>query len=176
MMKYALIDEPDLGELVLTNRTEVFARDSVLEPVVLRSAAIKARVVAADERESGPREVLNYGHTLGHALESLQLSRSHAWHHGEAISVGMHFAAWVSVLSGLADKELVDEHVRLLSGVGLPTTAPRLSWDDVKRYMRMDKKYRSGIRLVLLSEPGRPSVQDGLPDDVLEEALRRVSA
>ncbi len=181
--KYALIAEPELGELVVEQADAIFAREAVLRPIVVRSAAIKARVVAADEREGGIRAILNYGHTLGHALEGLALAgrlparrgAGTRLHHGEAIAVGMVFAAWVSVLMGLAREEMVAEHRRLLAAVGLPTAWPGLSWEDVRRFLVLDKKYAGGTRLVLLRAPGDPVVQGDVGEDVLIEALRRVT-
>ncbi len=96
-------------------------------------------------------------------------------HHGEAIAVGMVFAAWVSVVLGLAGKDLVEEHVRLLSELGLPAAVGRLQWDDVRRYIGLDKKYAGGLRLVLLEEPGRPVVQGAIPQTALAEALSHVA-
>jgi 3-dehydroquinate synthetase len=98
-------------------------------------------------------------------------------HHGEAISIGMVFAAWVSVVIGLAQKDLVEDHVGLLAAMGLPTMLAGRppSWDDVRRYMQMDKKYARGLRLVLLSEAGAPMVQGDIPQAALQEAWRHVT-
>lgn len=181
VVKYAFIADPSLGDLLTGSRDAILARGDALEAVVARSAAIKAGVVAGDERERGRRAILNYGHTLGHALEAMGWAgrgpsvRGLSLYHGEAISVGMVFAAWVSVLIGLAHKDLVDEHLRLLGVFGLPTGIGRVSWDDVRRYMTLDKKYAKGLRLVLLKDAGDPVVQGDLPADVLQEALRRVT-
>lgn len=181
VVKYALIADPSLGELLVDERDAVIGRGDILEQIVLRSASIKAAVVSDDERESGRRAILNYGHTLGHALEAmgiagrLSLGRAAGLHHGEAISIGMVFAAWVSVVLGLAHKDLVDEHLRLLGRLDLPVAIGRIGWDDVKRYVELDKKYQGGARFVLLSEPGKPVVQGDIPQAVLQEALRHVT-
>jgi 3-dehydroquinate synthase len=176
--KYAFIADPSLGETLAAQRDDVLARGDILEEIVLRSAAIKAEVVASDERESGRRAILNYGHTLGHALEAMAIAgRLPSLHHGEAISIGMVFAAWVSVVIGLAQKDLVEDHVGLLAAMGLPTMLAGRppSWDDVRRYMQMDKKYARGLRLVLLSEAGAPMVQGDIPQAALQEAWRHVT-
>ena len=179
----------DTGDLVMERRPEVLAREDVLEEVVLRSATIKAKVVAVDEREDPDlaaqgRAVLNYGHTLGHALEALGIAgrlsvgRTPGVHHGEAIAIGMLFAAWLSVVLGLAGKDLVDEHVRLLGGLGLPTSLAGHrppAWEDVRRYVGLDKKYAKGIRFVLLAEPGKPIVQGDIPQTALTEALSHIT-
>lgn len=179
VVKYALIADPDLGGLLVDRTSDVFARGDVLEPLVTRSVEIKADVVAEDPRETGRRAILNYGHTLGHALEGLalegRLAGVRSLHHGEAISVGMVFAAQVAVLCDLAPPDIVDEHLRLLEAVGLPTRTGPVAWDDVERYVAVDKKYARGLRLVLLEGSGKPVVRGGVPRDVLVEALDRVT-
>jgi 3-dehydroquinate synthase len=181
VVKYALIADPALGDLVVDSREDVLAREDAVQPIVVRSAEIKADVVAADERESGRRAILNYGHTVGHALEALGVAgrvsspRGAGLHHGEAISVGMVFAAWLAVNLDMATKDLVDEHVRLLTAVGLPTNVPKVSWEDVRRYVVLDKKYAKGVRFVVLREPGKPEIVEDVPSRAIEDAFARVT-
>jgi shikimate kinase / 3-dehydroquinate synthase len=178
VVKYAFIADPPLSRIVLTKQSEILARGPVLENIVARCAKTKAEIVAADEREQGLRAILNYGHTLGHALESLSVQRTSTaavpkLHHGEAISIGMVYAAAVGRLLGLSD--LVEDHRRTLEAVGLPTTVTGLRWSEIERRMRIDKKYDRGVRLVLLKEPGTPIVRK-VDSKVLKKAYESVAA
>jgi shikimate kinase/3-dehydroquinate synthase len=166
VIKYGFIAEPAIHQRLATD---------ALEDIVVRCAKIKAHVVATDEKESGLRAILNYGHTLGHAIESLSVEGRGAkkLHHGEAISIGMVYAARVSELAGVAKVVLVDDHRRELEAAGLPTKVKGLSWKQVRERMTLDKKYAKGLRFVLLTEPGKPVVKP-VSDDVLEAAFREV--
>jgi 3-dehydroquinate synthase len=166
VIKYGFIAEPPLLQRVLIEP---------LENVVVRCAKIKAHVVATDEKESGLRAILNYGHTLGHAIESLSVEGRAArkLHHGEAISIGMVYSARVSELAGVARVVLVDDHRRVLEAAGLPTRVEGLRWKQVRDRMALDKKYAKGLRFVLLEEPGKPVVKP-VADDILEAAFREV--
>lgn len=178
VVKYALISDPSLGQELVEKRDAILARSDALGPIVMRSAEIKAKVVAGDEREMGDRVILNYGHTVGHALESLGIAgalRSGRLHHGEAVAIGMVFASWLSVVLGLAGKDLVEEHVRLLDAVGLPTQTGRVSWDDLARYVALDKKHDRALRFVLLEAPGKPTVVRDVPQQAITEALQHVT-
>jgi 3-dehydroquinate synthase len=169
--KYGLTLDLGLLERLERDPGPVLAREpTVLEEVVARCVRAKAGVVALDERDAGARLVLNYGHTLGHALERLDAFAGRT--HGEAISVGMMFAARLSAALGHAD--LVARHARLLTSLGLETGGPLPPAGEVLDAMRMDKKYRGGIRLVLLEDVGRPVVADAVPEDVVRSILEEV--
>jgi 3-dehydroquinate synthase len=157
VIKYGFIADPSLLELVSGRVSEIAEHGAVLAEIVVRSAEIKADVVAQDEREEGLRAILNYGHTLGHALEAASVAgRGRKLHHGEAISIGMVYAAAVAATTGLS--ELVDEHRKVLEAVGLPTRVEGVGWNEIAERMRIDKKYAKGSRLVLLEAPGKPVV------------------
>ncbi|HYZ90993.1 MAG TPA: 3-dehydroquinate synthase [Actinomycetota bacterium] len=177
VVKYALIADPGIADIVVRERDEIFARGPGLETLIARCARTKAGVVAADERESGVRAILNYGHTLGHALEALSVAggrrkRIPKLHHGEAISIGMVYAARISELLD-PSRELVAEHRRVLESVGLPTRVKGVDWNDVRVRMTMDKKYARGQRLVVLRGIGAPVVQD-VPERILKQAFSEV--
>jgi 3-dehydroquinate synthase len=142
--------------------------------LVSRSVAVKARVVAADLRESGPREMLNYGHTLGHAIEKLE---RYAFRHGDAVAIGMVFAAEVARLSGhLTDRD-VAWHKELLTSVGLPVAYRRDAWPALRATMSMDKKARGArLRMVILDGIGNPVIYDSPPEDLLTQAYQAVAA
>ncbi|MFA5785518.1 MAG: 3-dehydroquinate synthase [Actinomycetota bacterium] len=124
--------------------------------LIERSVAVKARIVEADEREAGVRMLLNYGHTLAHALERMSGFRD--LRHGEAVSLGMVFAARLSEELGLARPGLCERHKQVLEALGLPTGGLRLDADAVLAAWQVDKKYRAGVRLVLLEDVGSPVV------------------
>ncbi len=161
--KYGLTLDLELLERLERDPGPLLGRERhVLEDVVARCVRAKAGVVGEDERDGGRRLVLNYGHTLGHALERLDAFAGRT--HGEAIAVGMVFAARLSEAEGLAPAGLASRHVRLLSSLGLETGGALPPSDDVLAAMRMDKKYRGGVRFVLLADVGRPVVADSVPE------------
>jgi 3-dehydroquinate synthase len=142
--------------------------------LVERAIAMKARVVSADLRESGLRETLNYGHTLAHAIEKLE---RYAFRHGDAVAIGMMFAAEVGRLSGRLTEDEVALHKDLLSSVGLPVSYPRSAWPALRETMSLDKKARGArLRMVVLDGVGNPVIFDSPPEDLLSEAYRVVAA
>ncbi|MCL2454179.1 MAG: 3-dehydroquinate synthase [Micrococcales bacterium] len=146
----------------------------VLRELVERAVAVKADVVSADLRESGLREILNYGHTFGHAIEQVERYR---WRHGAAVSVGMVYAAELSRLAGRADEALVDRHRQVLTTLGLPTTYRGDRWEQLLPVMRRDKKARGSLlRFVLLDEVARPSRLEGPDPTLLAAAYAEIAA
>jgi 3-dehydroquinate synthase len=173
--KYGLTLDLDLLALLERDPASVLARDAdVLERVVAASARSKADVVAADERDTGRRLVLNYGHTLGHALERLDAFAGRT--HGEAVAVGMTFAARLAEALEIAPAGLAARHIRLLKSLGLDPAGPLPPSDRVIDAMRMDKKYASGIRLVLLEDVGRPRVVEDVPEEAVLATLKELGA
>jgi 3-dehydroquinate synthase len=168
--KYALTLDLELLASLEADPSALLRRDpTVLEPLVARCVRAKAAVVSADERDEGGRLVLNYGHTLGHALERLDAFAGRS--HGEAIAVGMSFAARLSEATGRAHTGLVARHTRLLSSLGLEPGVPLPPAEDVLAAMRIDKKYRAGLRFVLLEDVGHPFVEDGVAEDLVRATL-----
>ncbi len=132
--------------------------------VVEKSIALKARVVGEDFKEAGLREILNYGHTLGHAIEH---SERYRWRHGAAISVGMVFAAELSRLTGPLSDAAVDRHRSILESLTLPIDYPVGRWQTLLSVMQRDKKARAGmLRFIVLDDIGKPSVLEG-PENAL---------
>ena len=127
--------------------------DQPIEEQVARCAAIKAAVVAEDEQERGRRMVLNYGHTLGHALEGAALSGAHAdWdlRHGEAVAIGLLFAALLAQRLGRIDQARVDEHRRVVGSYDLPTALPPgAGAEELVGFMARDKKAQQDLTFVL---------------------------
>jgi 3-dehydroquinate synthase len=137
--------------------------------LVERAINVKAVVVAADLRESGLRETLNYGHTLAHAIEKLERYR---FRHGDAVAIGMVFAAEVARLAGH-----VALHRQLLTEVGLPVAYPRAAWPELRATMSLDKKTRGArLRMVILDGIGNPIIYDNPPEELLAQAYQEMAA
>jgi len=169
VVKYGVIKEPDIFRVAEEQAEKLIAGNpDVLEPVVARCCEIKAEVVEADEQEAGLRAILNFGHTVGHAVEAA--AGYGALLHGEAVAVGMAFAARLSVRRTELPKEDCQRLEQVLRRVGLPTAQPTLRWRQIRDAMGMDKKGVAGSpRLVLAERLGR--VVTGCEVD--EETLRR---
>jgi 3-dehydroquinate synthase len=145
------------------------------QELVERAVRMKADVVAADlrEAEAGRRETLNYGHTLGHAIERAEDYRIR---HGEAVAIGLVFAAAVARLAGRLDEGTAARHGRILASVGLPVGYAGASWPQVRQAMAVDKKTRGGLlRLVVLDGLGRPAILAGPSEDLLERAWQEIA-
>ena len=174
VIKYGPIADMAFLDWIEANMQTLRARDTqALAHAVRRSCEIKADVVGQDERESGLRAILNFGHTFGHAIEA-GMGYGH-WLHGEAVGCGMVMAARLSARVGLADEAFVLRLRTLVEAAGLPVTAPVLDEkDNAARYlklMRLDKKSDAGeIRFVLVDGRGKAVVQ-GAPDALVAEVI-----
>jgi len=202
VVKAGLVGDPALADACLATAGAAGAGElRALAPLVEAAVRVKAAVVADDEREalihrgatarpgvatrsvgsglalepSGPprRAVLNYGHTLGHALE--RLAGYGRWRHGEAVALGMVFAARVAEAVGIAAPGLADGHVRVLAAMGLPTGGVELDPTAVLAAMATDKKHLGGLRLVLLRAVGQPVVVPAPDAAVLAAAIRSLA-
>jgi 3-dehydroquinate synthase len=143
------------------------------QELVERAIRVKAAVVGDDLTEQGGRETLNYGHTLGHAIEKVE---RFSWRHGEAVSVGLVFAAELSALAAGLDPSAVQRHRDVLTALGLPTRYDG-DWAALVDVMRVDKKSRGDrLRFVVLEALGRPRLLDGPDDAALRTAWERVSS
>ncbi|KEF42772.1 MAG: 3-dehydroquinate synthase [Cyanobium sp. CACIAM 14] len=142
----------------------------LLQRLLERSAAAKARVVAADEREGGLRAILNYGHTLGHALETL--SGYGTWLHGEAVALGMLAAGDIAVAMGLWSQADQERQRRLLAAAGLPLHWPCLDPEAVLACLQSDKKVRDGrVRFVLPTGIGSVTIRDDVESAAVRAAI-----
>jgi 3-dehydroquinate synthase len=147
---------------------------AVVAELVERSVAVKARVVGEDLKEAGLREILNYGHTLGHAVE---LTERYQWRHGAAVSVGMVFAAELSRLAGKLDDAVVERHRAILGSLGLPLTYRGDRWEQLMSAMRRDKKSRGDLlRFVVLDDVARPTRLEGPDPTLLAAAYAEIAA
>ncbi|MEU0310982.1 3-dehydroquinate synthase [Streptomyces cyaneofuscatus] len=142
--------------------------------LIERSIRVKAEVVSSDLKESGLREILNYGHTLGHAIEK---NERYKWRHGAAVSIGMVFAAELGRLAGRLDDATAGRHRTILESVGLPLTYRGDQWPKLLENMKVDKKSRGDLlRFIVLDALGKPTVLEGPDPAVLLAAYGEVSA
>ncbi|WP_420169307.1 3-dehydroquinate synthase [Streptomyces violaceoruber] len=142
--------------------------------LIERSIRVKAEVVSSDLKEAGLREILNYGHTLGHAIEK---NERYKWRHGAAVSIGMVFAAELGRLAGRLDDATADRHRTVLESVGLPLTYRSDQWPRLLENMKIDKKSRGDLlRFIVLDGVGKPTVLEGPDPAVLLAAYGEVSA
>ena len=146
------------------------------EPVnaIRRSVAIKGQVISSDEFETGNQRVLlNYGHTIGHAIETV--TGYETFLHGEAVAIGMTVAAGIAHRIGLIKSDLVDRQKHILESFNLPTTANSLDVNALISATKSDKKSRGGtIRWVLLEGPGKATTRENIPDAVVLDSLRSI--
>jgi 3-dehydroquinate synthase len=148
-------------------------RGPVVRELIERAVQVKADVVGADLRESGLREILNYGHTLGHAIEKRE---RYAWKHGHAVAVGTVYAGTLSHLSGRLDAATAARHRAVFELLGLPTSYDPAAWPDLLAGMRIDKKARADrLRFVVLDGLAKPGILDGPDDALLERAYAEVA-
>jgi 3-dehydroquinate synthase len=175
VVKCGFIADPAILDLIEQDRSAaVDPASAALRELVERSVRVKARVVAEDLRESGLREILNYGHTLGHAIEKRE---RYAWRHGHAISVGLVFAAALGRHSGRLDDATADRHREILAALGLPVSYPADAWPALRAVMRVDKKARGAtLRFVVLSGLARPEILAAPGDELLEAAYAEVAS
>jgi 3-dehydroquinate synthase len=170
ILKYGFIADPEVLRLLESHPAEaVRGEPDLLRELVGRSVVVKARVVAADEREAGERALLNYGHTVGHAIEAYGDYGSYL--HGEAISLGMVFAARLGERLGISEEGLTERTVDALAGLGLPTGGVQLDPNRIWELMRRDKKARGGVRFVVCSHPGQAQVIDQPDVSLVDEVL-----
>lgn len=169
------------GFIADTRILEIYEQDAdaavdphrALPELIERAILVKARVVAQDLRESHLREILNYGHTYGHAIEHHE---NYRWRHGHAVAVGMVFEAELAHAAGLLDASVVERHRSILASVGLPTSYDAADLETLYAAMTRDKKNKDGnIRFVVLEKEGQPTRLEG-PDSALLEAAYAATA
>jgi len=153
VIKCGFIADPQILDLLDTTSTqELMAQDELLLEVIHRAVSVKASAVSVDFKESFHREILNYGHTVGHAIEK---QSQYQLRHGEAVAIGMCFAAELSNLVNGLDMTIVNKHRQILEKYGLPITFSNSAWPEIKGFLLSDKKNRAGqLRFVGLERIG----------------------
>jgi 3-dehydroquinate synthase len=172
IIKHAVIADAEMFAYLEKNMERVERRDrEALDYLIPRNVAIKARVVTRDERESGLREILNFGHTFAHALESV--THYKRYQHGEAVAWGMMAAALLGHETGVTRADAVSRIVSLVRRMGPLPTWPRVPVRALLAAMRTDKKTRDGkLRFVLTPRIGKAASYDGVPLAAVERVLR----
>jgi len=168
VVKYGFVMDPQI--LSILENSSFPLNDDLTAELVIRSCSCKARIVEADERdEKDIRVILNFGHTIGHAIEA---ASGFKISHGEAVAIGMVYEAKLSVMLGLLDVDVLDRLVGILSRLGLPTSASQIDAGRILSFLSYDKKVRHGkIRIVLLKSIGSPIVYEDIPVDTVRKVL-----
>ena len=172
VIKYGLIRDAEFFVWLTANAEALNSRDATaLAFAIERSCAIKAAVVAADEREGGVRAHLNFGHTFGHAIERIQGYGE--WLHGEAVAAGMVLASRLSVLQGTLESRVVDDLMALNQALGLPVSLPAdMTAQTLLEAMGSDKKVSGGkVRYIMLSQLGEAVVTENVTEDDIARVI-----
>lgn len=172
IIKYGVIRDPDLFQLLEQKMNQILQKDSsLIATLISKSLDIKIDLVNQDPLEKGVRAILNYGHTFAHAIETATQYRTYT--HGEAVAIGICCAAETSRLLGFVDQKFTLRQKHLCHHAGLPTALPKyLDNETLIRHMRGDKKTVSGkIRLILPHALGNVSIENDLPYEIINEAL-----
>jgi 3-dehydroquinate synthase len=174
VVKCGFIADPEILELIERDPAAAGRAGGAVErELVERSVRVKARVVSEDLTEQGLREILNYGHTLGHAIERAERYR---WRHGAAVSIGLVYAAALARLLGRLDDATADRHRAVLEALGLPTGYDPDAFPRLLDTMRVDKKARGNrLRFVVLDGLARPGTADDPDPAVLAAAYAEVA-
>lgn len=171
VIKCGFIADPKILELVAAAGSRSLTDAVLLEELICRAIQVKADVVSQDFKESGLREILNYGHTLGHAIEKQE---RYSMRHGDAVSIGMVYAAELAHASGFITSEDVALHRTLLLSLGLPVTFTG-PWEALRASMSIDKKSRGGmLRFVVLDALGSTRRLEGPNEEILKQAYERL--
>jgi 3-dehydroquinate synthase len=175
VVKAGFIADPAILDLIEADpQAALDPKGDVLRELIVRAIKVKAEVVAADEKESELREILNYGHTLGHAIERRE---RYQWRHGAAVSVGLVFAAELARLAGRLDDATAQRHRTILESIGLPVSYDADAFPQLLEYMAGDKKTRAGVlRFVVLDGLGKPGRLAGPDPTLLAAAYSEVGA
>jgi len=174
VVKAGFIADPEILRLIEADPDGAARPDGPhARELIERSIAMKAGVVSEDLREAGPREALNYGHTLGHAIERAE---GYRMPHGHAVSIGLIYAAELGRLAGRLDEETARRHRHLLEAVGLPTSYDGSSWKQLREGMSSDKKSRGArLRFVVLDGLAEPGILEQPDEELLERAYLEVA-
>ena len=174
VIKYGLIYDQDFFSWIESNASNLASREiPAVATAITRSCEIKAEIVSLDERELGIRAILNFGHTVGHAIETV--SGYGTWLHGEAVSIGIEIACSLSYEMGLIELEALERIRHTLIALGLPTVASNLVGSDVDLLMdtiRLDKKVKDGLlTFILILEIGKVKIETGVSEKSVREVL-----
>ncbi|MGO2112555.1 MAG: 3-dehydroquinate synthase [Pseudoclavibacter sp.] len=175
VVKAGFIAEPEILDIIEADSDAATdPTNEAFRRVVELAIRVKAEVVGEDLTEQGRREILNYGHTLGHSIE---LAERYQWRHGAAVAIGMRFAAELGRLSGRLGDEEADRHTRILELLGLPIEYPASRWPTLLAGMRRDKKARGAmLRFIVLDGIGKPTVLQAPDESLLFAAYQEIAS
>lgn len=167
VIKYGVIKDASLFDYIEKKLPKILKlNDNALETIISMSCSIKARIVEEDEREAGLRAILNYGHTIGHALESLTQYKK--YRHGEAVAIGMVCASKIAVHMGLAVGNVLLRQISLLKRLGMPTVNYGIKPNEIIKTLYLDKKTLGGtLRFILPTKIGEVIISDKVPEEVI---------
>ena len=171
VIKYGVIRSKTLFEYIESSLSNILElKEDALEHIVFNSCRIKAEVVEEDEKENGIRAILNYGHTIGHAIEALTGYRK--YRHGEAVGIGMVYASKIAKEMGLVDDSAINSQRCLLEKLGLATTVTDINTTQIVEKLYQDKKTIGGkLRFVLPVQIGEVVISDNVPEDIIYKIL-----
>ena len=171
VIKYGIIADKIFFAYLENNISSILKLEpNYLIHIVEVSCKIKAQIVEKDERESGLRAILNYGHTIGHALESV--TNYKIFKHGEAVSIGMAYAAQIAYKLNLCNQNIVNQQCALIKSIGLPITFDNISVEEIINALSLDKKVQYGkLRFILTGEIGSAIIFDNVTDCILRNVL-----
>lgn len=174
IVKHGLIYDKKYFDFVTSKKPNDFSDEEIIE-IIFRSCQIKSAIVSADEKESGARKLLNFGHTIGHAIESLSLETDNPLLHGEAISIGMLIEAKISQLVGNIDESQYQQIKKILINTKLPIEYKNTDINDVLKKIKKDKKSEKGlIQWTLLESIGRAIINQNIPEGQIKKAFKEV--
>jgi 3-dehydroquinate synthase len=175
VIKCGFISDPKILELAASHSVGSLRNSpDLISELIQRAVSVKAQVVSSDFKESFAREVLNYGHTLGHAIE---IHAKYQLRHGEAVAIGLVFAAELAAARGLITSIELDLHRSILSAYGLPITYERQAWQKLAPLLALDKKARGNtVRFVALNGIGKTVRLEDLTSAELDAAYERISS
>lgn len=173
IIKHGLIRDENYFKMVTSKQPLLFTQEE-LARIIAKSCKIKTGIVHVDETEQGSRKILNFGHTVGHAVESLSLTTPNPLLHGEAVSIGMLTEATISNLLGLLPTRTLQQIRQVLVDTGLPISIPNMKIDKILRKMKSDKKNEKGImNFTLLQGVGDAIYNRKVPESIVIKAIIR---
>lgn len=174
VIKYGVIWDEEFFSFLADNRAEIMELETkAVIKAVKTSCQIKAEVVEVDETEQGLRAILNYGHTIGHALEAV--TNYDYYRHGEAVAIGMAAAARIAHKLEMITAKEVTQQERLIADFGLPTKFQDLDHDQIIEALSKDKKVQDGIvRFILAERIGKVEIIPDIPEEIIREVLKEI--
>lgn len=176
IIKHGIIADKEYFKMVTSKKPRVFSKQELIE-IIKRSCEIKARIIAEDEKELGNRKLLNFGHTIGHALESISLETDYPLLHGEAVAIGMVAEAKISLEMGLINENEVDKIISSLENAGLPVKYKVKDLEKIIRLTSKDKKAESGkVNWTLIKGiVGGAIINQRVNNNIVEAAIKYIS-